>query len=175
MGTIITGTGSYIPNQIKSNTHFMSNEFYADNNHPLTDKNEVIIKKFKDITGIEERRYISQELSSSDAAAIAARKAIDDAKIDPETIDQIIVAHNFGNLAHDSNQSDMLPSLASKVKHLLAIDNPNCVAYDVIFGCPGWVQGMIQADIFIKAGMAQRCLIIGSETLMDSRIYFQSG
>lgn len=179
MGTIITGTGSYIPDLVKPNEHFMSNEFYADNKDPLTDNNEVIIRKFKDITGIEERRYLSKELSSSDAAAIAGRKAIDAAGIDPESIDQIIVAHNFGNLLHGSNQSDMLPSIGSKVKHLLAIDNPNCVAYDVIFGCPGWVQGMIQADIFIKAGMAQRCLVIGSETLSriidphdrDSMIY----
>lgn len=179
MGTIITGTGSYIPEQIKSNVQFMSNEFYADNNDPLTDNNEIIIRKFKDITGIEERRYLSQDLSNSDAAAIAGRKAIDMAKIDPESIDQIIVAHNFGNLDHDSNQSDMLPSVASKVKHLLGIDNPNCIAYDVIFGCPGWVQGMIQADIFIKAGMAKKCLVIGSETLSriidphdrDSMIY----
>lgn len=179
MGTIITGTGSYIPELIKSNAHFMSNDFYADNNDPLTDNNEVIIRKFKDITGIEERRYLSRELSSSDAAAIAGRKAIDAANIDPESLDQIIVAHNFGNLAHDSNQSDMLPSVGSKVKHLLGIDNPDCVAYDVIFGCPGWVQGMIQADIFIKAGVAQKCLVIGSETLSriidphdrDSMIY----
>ncbi|HSZ32361.1 MAG TPA: 3-oxoacyl-[acyl-carrier-protein] synthase III C-terminal domain-containing protein, partial [Puia sp.] len=43
--------------------------------------------------------------------------------------------------------------------------NPNCIAYDILFGCPGWLQGMIQADAFFKAGMAKKALIIGTETL----------
>ena len=51
------------------------------------------------------------------------------------------------------------------MKHQLGIKNPNCVAYDVLFGCPGWIQGVIQADSFIKSGMAKRCLVIGAETL----------
>ena len=73
----------------------------------------------------------------------------------------------------------MLPSIASRVKYNLKIKNPNCVAYDTIFGCPGWVEGVIQANAYIKAGMAKKCLIIGSETLSrvvdphdrDSMIY----
>jgi 3-oxoacyl-[acyl-carrier-protein] synthase III len=73
----------------------------------------------------------------------------------------------------------MLPSIASRVKFNLKIKKPNCVAYDIIFGCPGWIQGMIQADSFIKSGIAKKCLIIGSETLSrvvdpydrDSMIY----
>ena len=73
----------------------------------------------------------------------------------------------------------MLPSVASRVKYNLKIKNNNCVAYDIIFGCPGWVQGLIQADAFIKAGLAKKCLVIGAETLSrvvdpfdrDSMIY----
>jgi 3-oxoacyl-[acyl-carrier-protein] synthase-3 len=42
---------------------------------------------------------------------------------------------------------------------------PNCVAYDILFGCPGWVQGVIQADAFFKAGIASKALVIGAETL----------
>ena len=57
------------------------------------------------------------------------------------------------------------PALASRIKHELGIKNPNCVAYDILFGCPGWVQGLIQADAYIKAGMAKRCLVIGTEML----------
>ena len=61
----------------------------------------------------------------------------------------------------------------------MRIKNPRCVAYDILFGCPGWVEGVIQAQAFIKAGMAKRCLVIGSETLSrvvdkhdrDSMIY----
>jgi 3-oxoacyl-[acyl-carrier-protein] synthase-3 len=62
-------------------------------------------------------------------------------------------------------QGDAVPSLASRVKHSLGIKNPNCIAYDVLFGCPGWVQGLIHADAFFKAGIASKCLIIGAETL----------
>lgn len=179
MSSIITGTGSYIPKGIASNKSFLKNEFYDTAHLPLEDHNDLIIEKFKNITGIEERRYISSDLSNSDIGAIAAERAIKNADIDPETIDQIILAHNFGDLVGNTRQSDMLPSVASKVKHQLGIANPNCVAYDIIFGCPGWLQGMIQADQFIKAGTASRCLLIGSETLSkiidphdrDSMIY----
>jgi 3-oxoacyl-[acyl-carrier-protein] synthase-3 len=165
MSSIITGTGSYIPEDIKSNDIFLKNEFYDTEHLPMEENNELIIEKFKNITGIEERRYLSPDRSNSDIAAIAGKRAIQNAGVDPETIDQLIVAHNFGNVVNDNRQSDMLPSIASKVKQLLGIENPNCVAYDIVFGCPGWIQGMIQADQFIKTGMASRCLVIGSETL----------
>ena len=103
---------------------------------------------------------------------MAAEKAIEDASLDPETLDYIIVAHNFGDIQHGCIQTDILPSLATRVKHNLQIKNPNCVAYDLIFGCPGWVEGVIQAKAFIKSGMAKRCLVIGADTL--SRIADQN-
>ena len=59
----------------------------------------------------------------------------------------------------------LLPALASRVKHALKIKNPSCVPYDILFGCPGWVQGVIQADAYFKAGIAKKCLVIGTETL----------
>ena len=179
MNSIITGTGSYIPESIKKNIDFLNNNFFSEKKDQLIDSNTSIIEKFKSITGIEERRYLESGLLNSEIATIASQIAIENADIDPETIDQIIFAHNFGDLSTENNQSDMLPSLASKVKHLLRIKNPNCVAYDIIFGCPGWIQGMIQADQFIQAGVAKRCLVIGAETLSriidphdrDSMIY----
>jgi 3-oxoacyl-[acyl-carrier-protein] synthase-3 len=125
----------------------------------------VIIDKFKRITGIEERRYLAAELNTSDMAAAAARLAVEDSKIDAESLDLIIVAHNFGDVSNGSNQTDAVPSLASRVKNLLAIKNPGCVAFDILFGCPGWLMGLIQADAFFKSGMAKKALIIGAETL----------
>ncbi|TNJ43794.1 ketoacyl-ACP synthase III [Tamlana fucoidanivorans] len=165
MNIKITGTGSYIPSQIEKNENFHNHTFLNSDGTAIEAPNEVIVEKFKAITGIAERRYAKPHLNSSDLAFFAAEKAIDDAKIDPETIDYIIVAHNFGDVKHDTVQSDMLPSLAARVKHSLRIKNPKCVAYDILFGCPGWVEGIIQANAFIKAGMAKRCLVIGSETL----------
>ncbi len=179
LNTIITGTGNYIPEKTILNKDFLHHEFYSEKNERLTNSGEEIIEKFKDITGINERRYLPDHMKLSDIAAIAAQRAIDDAGIDAETIDQIIIAHNYGDVSFGSIQPDAVPSLAARVKHLLRIKNPSTVAYDILFGCPGWVQAMIQADAFIKAGIGKRFLVIGAEALSrvsdphdrDSMIY----
>jgi len=163
--SIITGTGCYIPPNIKSNRGFESGEFYDEHQQRIDQPLGVIIEKFRQITGIEERRYAPDAFTTSDMATFAAKQAIEESGIDAESIDQIIVAHNYGDVKKNSTQSDMVPSIASRVKHLLGIRNPACVPYDILFGCPGWLQALIQADIFIKAGAAKRCLVIGAETL----------
>jgi 3-oxoacyl-[acyl-carrier-protein] synthase-3 len=165
ISTVITGTGSYIPPVIKLNREFAVNDFYTNNQEPILNAAGEIIEKFEKITGISQRRYAKENMSASDMAAIAARIAIEEAAVDPETIDQIIVAHNFGNVFKHTIQTDAVPSLASHVKHALQIRNPECIPYDILFGCPGWLQGLIQADLYIKAGAARRCLIVGTETL----------
>jgi 3-oxoacyl-[acyl-carrier-protein] synthase III len=63
MRNIITGTGSHIPSIIKKNE-----DFFNEGQKKLPNSNEIIIKKFEAITGIEERRYISSELRNSDIA-----------------------------------------------------------------------------------------------------------
>ncbi len=163
--TVITGTGSYIPTEIKTNTHFIRQPFYTEDNQLIDTKPEMIIEKFRKITGITERRYVNEGLNTSDIAAIAAKEAIEDSGIDAETLDMIIVAQNFGDVDACSTQSDAVPALASRVKHQLQIKNPKCIAYDILFGCPGWLQGIIQADAFFKAGIATKVLVIGAETL----------
>lgn len=177
--SIITGIGSYIPEVIKKNNDFLDNEFMNDDGTKIPHDNELIIKKFSDITGILERRYAAPDITASDMGYFAAEKAIDDAGIDKETIDYIIVAHNFGDVKSTSIQSDIVPSLASRIKYRLGVKNPFCVAYDILFGCPGWIEGLIQGHAFIKAGFAKKILIIGTETLSrvidqhdrDSMIY----
>jgi len=177
--TLITGVGSFIPTKVVKNEDFLDKEFYSEKKERLDNSGEEIIKKFHEITGISERRLMQDDVRLSDIAHLAAQKAIDDAGIDAETIDQIIFAHNYGDVKFGSIQSDMVPSLASRVKYLLQIKNPNCVAYDILFGCPGWIQGIIQAHSFIKAGVGKRFLVIGAEALSrvadphdrDSMIY----
>ena len=179
MSIRITGTGSYIPSIIEKNENFYNHEFLNADGSSINSPNEVIVEKFKAITGIQERRYIKKELLNSDIAFFAAQNAINDAKIDKESIDYIIVAHNYGDVKHNTEQSDTVPSIASRVKHLLKIQNPKCVGYDLLFGCPGWIEGVIQAKAFISSGLAKRCLVIGTETLSrvidkhdrDSMIY----
>ncbi|MFT5435884.1 MAG: 3-oxoacyl-[acyl-carrier-protein] synthase-3 [Ulvibacter sp.] len=165
MGVTITGTGSYIPSGVAKNNRFEKNSFFNEDGTLIRQKNEVIIEKFKAITGIAERRYVEDQLLTSDIASYAALKAIENAKIDIEDLDYLIVAHNYGDVKKGSFQSDTVPSIASRVKHKLKIKNPSCVAYDVLFGCPGWIEGVIQANAFIKAGIAKKALVIGAESL----------
>ena len=165
LNTVISGSGSYIPEVKVDNSVFESNSFYNNDETVIDAPGSEIIQKFKGITGIESRRYVTEDLQTSDIAAKASELAIVNAGINKEHIDQIIVAHNFGDIKHGTIQTDIMPSIASRVKHLLDIKNPNCIPYDIIFGCPGWVQGVIQAEAFIKSGLAKRCLVIGAETL----------
>lgn len=175
----ITGVGSYIPEIKVANIDFDKHIFLNDDGSPFGYPNEVVIGKFKSITGIEQRRYARPDQCSSDLGFLASQKAIENAAIDPETLDYIIFAHNFGDVKLGTSQSDVVPSLATRVKHKLQIKNPRCVAYDILFGCPGWVEGVMQANAFILSGMAKRCLVIGAETLSrvvdahdrDSMIY----
>lgn len=175
----ITGTGTFIPSIKKENKDFLNENFLNKDGTCFSSENDVIIEKFKGITGIDERRYAKLEYTTSDLAFFAAQNAIKDAGVAIEELDYIILAHNFGDVKKGAIQSDVLPSLATRVKHKLKIENPNCVAYDILFGCPGWVEGVIQAQAFIRAGIAKKCLVIGAETLSrvidlndrDSMIY----
>ncbi len=163
--TIITGTGSFIPPVVRKNSDFLKQPFYTEKMEHINLDASIIVEKFRKITGIEERRYVDGKMNTSDIATIAAQNAITDSGIDPETLDMIVVAQNFGNVINNTIQTDVVPSIASRVKHNLGLKNPSCVAYDVLFGCPGWIQGVIQAEAYFRAGLAKKALIIGAETL----------
>ncbi len=175
--SIITGTGSYIPTRKVPNEQFLEHHFYDADGTKLSSSNADIIKKFHEITCINERRYVEDDLNTSDIAFFAAKQALDG--IDKESLDYILVAHNFGEVRPENIRTDMIPTLAARVKHKLRIENPYTVAYDIPFGCPGWLHGMIIADYYIKSGDAKRILVIGAETLSrvadphdrDSMIY----
>ncbi|UTW63997.1 ketoacyl-ACP synthase III [bacterium SCSIO 12741] len=165
LNSVIIGSGSFIPERVVENAHFEQHQFHTDQGVQIPGSSTDIIRKFEAITGIKERRYVTSNYITSDISTAAAMRAIEDSGMDKEEIDVIIVAHNFGDLMDGSSQTDILPSLASRVKGKLGIQNPSCIPYDLIFGCPGWLQGMIQADIFIQSGYARTCLVVGAETL----------
>ena len=163
--TTIVGTGSYIPPREVPNSEFLGCEFKEADGTPLERSAGETIEKFQAITGIQERRYAPDEMSTSDIATAAAEDALESSGIDRESLDHIIVAHNFGDVGNESRWSDFVPALASRVKQKLGIKNPLTLPYDLPFGCPGWLQGIIHADIFLKAGEGKRALVIGAETL----------
>ena len=165
MNICFTGTGHFLPEKVQSNEDFLAHEFYTEDGERFSNSNQEIIEKFKAITGIQNRRYIDPAMLTSDMGYEASKRAIADADLDQEQIDYIIFAHNFGDVRHGETQTDMLPSLASRVKHRLGIKNPKCICYDMIFGCPGWIEAVIQAKAFISSNMAKNCLVIGAEAL----------
>lgn len=163
--SVISGTGCYIPTERVKNEDFLGNEFYGSDGKKLSKSNDVIIDQFLDISTIAERRHVTDDLVASDIAFFAAKDALESSNTDKESLDYIIVAHNFGDIKKNNRRTDIVPSLAARVKFKLGINNPNTVAYDTSFGCPGWLQAVIQANYYIKSGDAKRVMVIGAETL----------
>ena len=156
----ITGTGSFIPKNKIKNSSFADKVFFDKDGNGYPNSNDEIIEKFQSITGIQERRYADKEHMSADLAAFASIEAIIDAGIDKESLEYIIVADNFGNIEYGTNQYISLPSVATMVKHKLEIVNENCVAYDLIFGCPGRIEGILLAKSFSFITRIYKCYII---------------
>ena len=179
MRSVITGTGSCIPTEVVPNRHFLEHDFRSPSGTPISKANTEIVAQFESITGIRERRYVEEDRLASDLATDAARQALESCTLDPETLDYIVLGHNFGDVRKGSSAPDQIPALAARVKAKLRIRNPHTVALDLIFGCPGWLQGVIYADQLIRAGDARRVMVVGAETLSrvcdphdrDSMIY----
>lgn len=162
--TIIIGSGSYLPPVVVGRDHFLDTEFYTDEGQRINKPNPEVIDKFVEITEIETRRYVDDTQMNSDIGLAAAQEAIQDAGINPEELDYIIYASNFGEVS-ESTRSNFMPNMAARLKNKLGIKNRKCITYDMIFGCPGWVESMIMANHLIKAGAAKMILVVGAETL----------
>ena len=162
--TIIIGSGCYIPTRVIGRSHFMDTEFYTEDGEKIDKPNEEIIGKFVEITEIENRRYVEDHLFNSDIGYEASKMAIENAGINPEEIDYILYGTNFGEVTH-AGHADFMPNMAARVKNKLGIKNRKCITYDMVFGCPGWVEAMILADTLIKAGKAKNILVVGGDTL----------
>ncbi|WP_209330164.1 3-oxoacyl-ACP synthase III family protein [Lunatimonas salinarum] len=162
---VITGSGRYIPEQVVKNRDFLNHRFFNESGELIQKPVSDVVSTLQKITGIAQRCYIADDQVTSDMGYLAAEAALLDAGLDREALDYIIVAHNFGDIRKNNIRVDTCPTLAARIKHKLGIANPYTVAYDLPFGCPGWLQGMIQADYFIRSGDAKAILVIGAETL----------
>ena len=177
--SVIAATGSHIPPVRVPNADFLNHDFRGPDGSRMSKANDEIVKQFEAITGIKERRYVEPGTVTSDIAYAAAQEALTSSGIDPESLDLFIVAHNFGDVQREGGHPDLVPSLAARVKSRLRITKPHAPAFDLVFGCPGWIQGVITADAMIRAGDIQRAMIIGADTLSrisdphdrDSMIY----
>ncbi|MBK9155755.1 MAG: ketoacyl-ACP synthase III [Chloracidobacterium sp.] len=161
--TVIRGTGSVIPDLLVPNSSFLANEFYDKEGNRLDRSSEEIIAKLEEITGIRERRYVPFDQDSIGLMTEASRLAVEDAGISVDDLSGIIVAHNAGNMVPGTGAFHTVPNLAAALKHELHDTNHNCFAYDLLFGCPGWLQGIIQAHQAMAAGDAEHVLVVGLE------------
>lgn len=89
--SVITGTGSYIPERVIANKEFINAEFLDPQGEKFDKSNEEIVNKLEEITGIAERRYVTDDLVTSDIGLIAAKNALESSGTDKETLDYIVV------------------------------------------------------------------------------------
>ena len=141
MATKIIGIGSYVPDTVVTNQDLMK----------FLDTDDAWIRER---TGICERR-VSKDMGTCGLAIEAAKRAIDDAGIDPKEIDLIVLATSSGDRA--------FPAAAMDVQ--AAIGAVNAVGFDITAACSGFIFGLHIAHSFFAAGIYKTALIIGAETL----------
>ena len=164
MGSKISGTGSAMPSRVITNDYFLAHSFYTKEGEKNEKSTAAIVQKLEEISGIKERRFIREDEYSAEILFEASLNAIKDAAIDKNEIDAVIVAHNAGNMLPNKEAVfHTVPNLAAVLKNNLEITNHQCHAYDILFGCPGWLQGVIQANRLIESGEAKHVLVAGLE------------
>ncbi len=163
MNSYISGTGCALPENVVTNKAFEQNKFYNKDGSAFEKESIDIVKKLQAITGIRERRYIKDNEDSVPLMRKAAASAIADAGIQGNDLDGIIVAHNAGNMVPGVSSYHPVPNLAALLKHALGIVSHDLFAYDILFGCPGWLQALIQAHQAIRNGDVKHVLIVGLE------------
>ena len=137
----IIGTGYYVPEKIYTNK-FISTIVETDD------------QWIQQNLGIKERRIAAENEATSDLAAAAGIKAIEDAGFTPDEIDLIVVA--------TSTPDRTAPSTACFVQHKLKAYN--AVAFDIAAVCSGFLYGMSVASQYIASGVYDKVLVIGADT-----------
>lgn len=138
----VAGIGSYLPEKVLSN---------EDLEKMVETSNQWIVER----TGIERRHVAAEGEVTSDLSVQAARRALADAKLNPEDIDMIIVGTVTGD--------HQMPSTACYVQSKLGCRN--IMAFDINAACSGFLYGISIADQFIRSGMYKNILVVGAEVL----------
>ena len=138
---IVRGTGHYLPERVVENSWFEGK---------LDTSDEWIRAR----TGIERRHFAAEDQKTSDLGILAGKAALDSAGISADQLDAVIVATSTPDLT--------FPSVATMVQAGLGMQGG--FAYDIQAVCAGFVYAMANADAMIRAGLAERVLVIGAET-----------
>ncbi len=141
MAIRILGTGSYLPDRVVTNDE-------------LAEMMDTSDEWIRTRTGIGSR-HVTEGETTSDMAVRAAEAALKNAGIDAGEIDLIIVGTFTGE--------QLMPNMASKVQ--AAIGANRAVGFDLSAACSGFLFSLNTAYCFMKAGIYQKALVIGAETL----------
>ncbi len=142
MFTRILGTGSYLPEQIRTN---------ADLERMVDTSDEWILER----TGISERRIASPDETAASMGAIAARRALEAADTDPSEIDLVICA--------TTSSQNAFPSTACEISGLIGISD--CPAFDLAAACSGYSYGYALAHSMIMSGQANKVLVVAADLM----------
>ncbi len=140
--TRILGTGSYLPEQIRTN---------ADLERMVDTSNEWILER----TGISERRIATPDETAASMGAIAARRALEAANTDPSEIDLVICA--------TTSSQNAFPSTACEISGLVGISD--CPAFDLAAACSGFSYGYALAHSMIMSGQAKKVLVVAADLM----------
>jgi 3-oxoacyl-[acyl-carrier-protein] synthase III len=139
--SVVLGCGSYLPSRILTNAELARKVDTSD---------EWIVQR----TGIRERRIAAEGEHTSDLALAAARAALADGNVDPQSIDLIILA--------TSTPDNTFPATAVSVQAGLGITRG--AAFDLQAVCSGFVYALATADGLLRSGAFRRALVVGAET-----------
>ena len=139
--SFITGTGSYLPARILSNTDLAG----------MVDTSDEWIRER---TGIEQRHIAAEGELTSDLATAAARAALENAGVEASEIDLIVLA--------TTTPDNTFPATATTVQHKLGITEG--AAFDVQAVCSGFLFALATADSMLRQGLFNNALVIGAET-----------
>jgi 3-oxoacyl-[acyl-carrier-protein] synthase-3 len=138
--TVIASTGSYLPETVVSN-------------EDLKQFSREAIQMIGEKTGVFCRRVASDHECTSDLAAHAARKCLENSGYGPE--------HVAGILLATSSPDRMQPATATRVQHMIGAHN--AFAFDINSVCSGSTFGIAMADALIKSGHCENVLLIAAE------------
>lgn len=144
-GSVIAGTGSFLPPRVVSND-MLAVELAE---RGVETSNQWIVER----TGIRQRHLAARDVTTSMLATEAARAAIADAGVQAADVDLIIVA--------TSTPDFVFPSTACLVQANLGA--PGGAAFDVQAVCSGFVYALTVADSMIRTGRARCAVVIGAE------------
>ncbi|MFW9292745.1 3-oxoacyl-ACP synthase, partial [Glaesserella parasuis] len=136
----ILATGSYMPTQVRTN---------ADLEKMVETSDEWIVTR----SGIKERRIAAADETVATMGFEAAKKCLEQANIDLQEINLIVVG--------TTSNSHAYPSAACQIQGLLGIED--AIAFDVAAACTGFVYALSVADQFVRTGQVKKALVIGSD------------